>query len=333
MAPSASVIIPTHNRPAGVEETVRLCLASAGRAGAEVVVVDDGSSPPLVLPTHPLLRIVRTPGGERSRARNQGACASLGELLVFVDDDISVMPEFVEQHLRASDEFGDVLGVGRISLPREWRGTPFGRFRRIIEEPSQDRARGFVSEENFCTAANMSMRRRTFLLLGGFDPAILSGEDQDLALRFSAAGGKIVYLPEADVIHRDTVVDIAAYGWRHEWGARALAPFLRRYPARPENVLRLATGAPRLEARWSFEGGRILLREALSNVWAMGFIRGLITAAQRGGAGDRLLFPLYRTLLGLHLLRGFRTGLAAVGIPPPLPLPLREEAQLRPLTD
>jgi|CXWL01.1.fsa_nt_gi cellulose synthase/poly-beta-1,6-N-acetylglucosamine synthase-like glycosyltransferase len=333
MRPSASVIIPTHNRPAAVAETVSHCLASAERSGAEVVVVDDGSSPPVVLPTHTLLRIVRTPGGERSRARNQGARASLGELLIFVDDDISVMSGFVEQHLRVSEEFGDVLGVGRVSLPPEWASTPFGRFRRTIEEPSQNRERGFVARDNFCTAANMSIQRRTFLVLGGFDPAILSGEDQDLALRFSAAGGKIAYLPEADVIHRDSVGDIAAYGRRHEWGARALAPFLRRYPDRPENSLRLATATPLSQARWPFESGRILVRQALSGMWAMAFIRGLISAAQRAGAGDPLLFPLYRTLLGLHLFRGFRAGLAAVVTPPPLPQPLRVAEQLPGQTD
>jgi len=327
MRPSASVIIPTHNRPVAVVETVSQCLASAERSAAEVVVVDDGSSPALSLPTHPLLRVVRTQWGERSRARNQGACASLGELLVFVDDDISVPGEFVEQHLCASGEFGDVLGVGRISLPAVSTSTPFGRFRRTIEQPSQDRVRGFVAEENFCTAANMSMRRRTFLSLGGFDPAILSAEDQDLSLRFSATGGKIVYLPEADVIHRDTVVDIGAYGRRHEWGARALAPFLRRYPDRPENALRLIPATPLLRAPWPVVGGGILLRQTLSNLWVMVFIRGLINAAERSGARDQLLFPLYRTLLGLHLFRGFREGLASVATAPQWPQPLHAPTQ------
>lgn len=260
---------------------------------------------------------------ERSRARNLGGGVARGELLIFVDDDITVRPDFVKRHLRAHEDAGNILGVGRISLPPESAGTPFGRFRRTIEEPSQARPRGFVAEENFCSAANMSIQRSTFLSLGGFDPAILSGEDQDLALRFSATGGRIVYLPEADVIHRDSVADIAAYGRRHEWGARAMAPFLRRYPDRPENALRLMTAAPLLQTRWPVEGSRILVRHVLSGGWGLWFVRALISTVERGGAGDRVLFPLYRTLLGLHLFRGFRAGLAAVATPPPLPQPLQ----------
>lgn len=301
---------------------MRHCLASARRAGAEVVVVDDGSSPPLSLPTHPQLRIVRTSGVERSRARNQGAIAASGELLIFVDDDISVAPDFVEQHLSASGEFGNTICVGRISLPVDWVGTSFGRFRESIEGPGQDRPRGVMAEEDiFCSAANLSVRKATFLDLGGFDPAILSGEDQDLALRFSAAGGGIVYLPEADVVHRDTVADIAAYGRRHEWGAMAMAPFLRRHPGRRENAGRLRVDIPLRQTRWPDETGRLLARRWLSNLWVMGLIRTLIRAAERSGAGDGMLFPLYRVLLGLHLFRGFRKGLASVPTAPPLPIP------------
>lgn len=286
------------------------------------MVVDDGSSPPLRLETHPDLRVVRTPGVERSRARNQGATNAHGELLIFVDDDITVGADFVAQHVRAAAEFADVISVGKISLPREADDSAFGRFRRSIEEPGQARHRGFVVEGNFCTAANMSIRKKTFLSLGGFDPAILSGEDQDLALRFTTAGGRIVYLPEAEVIHRDAVADIAAYGRRHEWGARALAPFLRRYPARPENVSRLREGLALGNARWPDEASRVVTRSALSRPWPLAFIRGLTGVAERWGAGDGILFPLYRTLLGLHLFRGFREGLDSVPTAPPLPSPL-----------
>jgi len=319
---SASVIIPTHNRPAAVAETVDRCIKSARLVQADVVVVDDGSTPPLSLPHHSGVQVVRTAGVERSRARNQGACAARGELLLFVDDDITVAPDFVEQHLLASKEFGDVIGVGKISLPANSANTPFGRFRRTIEEPSQARPRGLVAEGNFCTAANMSIRRSTFLSLGGFDPAILSGEDQDLALRFSARGGRIAYLPEADVIHRDSVANIASYARRHEWGARAMAPFLRRYPARTENAARLQPGTSLRRARSPAEARRILSRRALSHEWVLRSLRGLIVGAERGGAGDRTLFHLYRMLLGLHLFRGFREGLATDGEAPMLPVPL-----------
>ena len=329
----ASVIVPTHNRPAGILTTVRHLLDCQGDLPSEVLVVDDGSVPPLELPDQHGLRLIKTVGVERSAARNIGARAARGDLLIFVDDDITVPTDFIEQHARASVEFDNAMCVGRISLPSESSCSPFGRFRRSIEEPSQNRPRGVVAEPNFCTAANMSIRRSTFLSLGGFDPAILSGEDQDLALRFSSIGGRIAYLPDAEVIHRDSVTGIAAYGRRHEWGARALAPFLRRYPGRPENALRLGTATPLVRAQWPLEGGRILVKEILSIASVLEVLRGLIRVAETCRAGDRVLFLLYRTLLGLHLFRGFRAGLAAVASPPPVPQPLPAEARLPTQTD
>lgn len=319
---SASVVVPTHNRPASLLETVSRALASCKRGLTEVVVVDDGSTPPLEVPSDSRLRIVRTTGVERSRARNAGAHDARGSLLIFIDDDISVTEDFVHWHMTAAQEFGDVLAVGRVSLPAEATHTPFGRFRRTIEEPSQARPRGVVAEENFCTAANMSIRRETFLSLGGFDPEIVSGEDQDLALRFSERGGRIVFLPEASVIHRDTVADAAAYARRHEWGAQAMTPFLRRYPDRPENIVRRRLGRSLREARFPGETGPLLVRTLLSHDWCLGVLRGGIVAAERGGLSDSSLFYLYRALLGLHLFRGFRTGMAGAGQPPPLPRPL-----------
>ena len=322
MATSASVIVPSHNRPDAILSTVTHLLRSALSAGAEVVVVDDGSMPPIVLPQNDRLRLVRTPGVERSRSRNQGACSAVGELLIFVDDDITVSTDFIEQHARAALEFRNAIGVGKISLPSESTASPFGRFRRTIEEPSQSRARGLVAEKNFCTAANMSMSKREFLNLGGFDPAISSGEDQDLALRFSERGGQIAFLPEAEVIHRDSIAGIFAYARRHEWGAAAMAPFLRRYPDRPENLVRARLAVSPAGAAFPVETVRILVRLLLSRRLPLALFRGLTRGLEQAGSSDAILFPLYRTLLGLHLFRGFREGLARVRVPPSLPTPI-----------
>lgn len=306
---SASVIVPTHNRPNEIAETLQHLLGVRTETDFEIVVVDDGSNPPLSL-SSPGVRLVRTPGIERSRARNLGAVFAAGDLLVFLDDDIAVSPDLVSTHQRSAVEFGDVLCVGRISLPGALCRSPFGRFRQLIENSSQARPRGFVGEKNFCTAANMSIRRGTFLALGGFDPAMLSGEDQDLALRFTALGKSIVFLPEADGLHRDHNADIASYCRRHEWGARAMAPLLRRYPDRADS-----------KARLRFEKG-FALRRVLSRRLILALLLRGVSTVERVHGSDRVLLPIYRLLLGLHLFRGFREGLLEVRLPPPIPLPI-----------
>lgn len=320
----STVIVPSHNRLDDTAETVRHLLEARSRGNFEVVVIDDGSDSPLSI-TFPGVQVIRTEGIERSRARNLGACSAKGDLLIFLDDDITVRPDFVEIHENAAGEFGDVLCVGGISVPPEIAQSAFGRFRHLIENPSQAHSRGPVAEKNFCTAQNMSMRKDTFLSMGGFDPNIVSSEDQDLALRFSARKGRIVFLPEASAVHRDINADVAAYCRRNEWGSRAMAPFLRRYPEREDNRHRLRfesgfSGAETVRDRVEFAARAVLSRRPI--------LRLLLAAAaalERGGASDRALFPMYRVLLGLHLFRGFRRGLSEVKHPPPLPTPIQSE--------
>ena len=71
----------------------------------------------------------------------------------------------------------------------------------------------------------------------GFDAVLASSEDQDLALRHTATGGRIAFVPEARVVHCDSALDIRSYCRRAEWGAEHMIPFCRRYPDWPANDL------------------------------------------------------------------------------------------------
>src|SRR5262245_39644746 len=130
-----SVIIPTHNRADRLREAVE-CLRQQDLALTEyeIIVVDDGSNPPIVLdeaPHGPACRLIRLEGMERSVARNTGAAASRGRILVFLDDDMAVDGAFLSAHLNAHRQWPGALAVGLIRLPDDVRRTPFGRFRRL----------------------------------------------------------------------------------------------------------------------------------------------------------------------------------------------------------
>jgi glycosyltransferase involved in cell wall biosynthesis len=85
--PLFSVIITTHNRPRLLREAVASVLAQTVQ-DHEVLVVDDGSTPPAIAPNDRRIRIIRKndPGGPAA-ARNAGMRASRGKYLVFLDDD------------------------------------------------------------------------------------------------------------------------------------------------------------------------------------------------------------------------------------------------------
>jgi len=308
-----SVIIPTPNRANELADTLA-CLQRQSLAAAEyeIVVVDDGSSPPVRLPENkenPSCSLVRLEGVERSAARNAGAAAARGRFIVFVDDDISVGTDFLEVHLRAHAEWPDALVVGAVRLPNNFLVTPFGRFRQKLEQCGIPQTRGLKTTRNLCTAANMSVPRDLFHRLGGFDCLLMSSEDQDFALRHTAREGKIAFIPEAEAIHNDNALDIVSYCRRAEWGAEHMVLFCKRYPDWPDNVDRERVNGP---IRWGREpfsqSSRKLLKLGLTISPVLAVLFVVASMLEHTAPGSFALDRVYRLLLGAHILRGYRKG-------------------------
>jgi glycosyltransferase involved in cell wall biosynthesis len=103
----ATVVIPTYNRAKRLSELLG-CLTTQGDALARVVVCDDGSSdhtPEVVRSFSERLPIVyahqENQGFRAGQARNLGIAQSIGDIIVFVDDDVLVASDFVEHHVKA----------------------------------------------------------------------------------------------------------------------------------------------------------------------------------------------------------------------------------------
>jgi glycosyltransferase involved in cell wall biosynthesis len=97
-----TVIIPTHNRPDLVVRAIR-SVYSQTCPPHQVIVVDDASQPPLVLPADlaggrtRLIRNERSTGG--AAARNTGLREAATEIVAFLDDDDEWLPEKMEIQL------------------------------------------------------------------------------------------------------------------------------------------------------------------------------------------------------------------------------------------
>ena len=310
-----SVIIPTHNRADKLAETLG-CLRrqNLGDEAYEVIVVDDGSTPPVVLPSElagePNFKVVRLEGVERSAARNSGAAAATGDLLVFIDDDMTFGADFLPHHIQAHAEWPGVIAVGSVQLPDEVLAKPFGSFRRRLEQNDLPANRGLTTARNFCTAANMSVSRKWFEELGGFDASITSAEDQDLALRHTQRGGRIAYIPEARVIHHDSALDIRSYCRRTEWGAFQMTVFCNRYPDWPDNIERERINGPvRLGREPLVASARKLAKLCLTARPIRESLFIAASALERLAPNGRMLDRTYRLLLGAHIFRGHRRGI------------------------
>ncbi len=113
-----SVIIPCYQTPA--ETLARTLAALEGQTYPsdlfEVVLADDGSEPPLSRPrSTPLdVKVVRQEclGFGAARARNTGARAASGEILIFLDSDMLAEAGWLAAHARWHHAVSDALTIG-----------------------------------------------------------------------------------------------------------------------------------------------------------------------------------------------------------------------------
>ncbi len=100
-----SVIICTHNpRGESLQRTLEaLRKQTLPKSDWELLVVDNGSTPPVAqmfeVVWHPLARHVREEALGLTPARRRGIMESTAEILVFVDDDNVLAPDYLEQAL------------------------------------------------------------------------------------------------------------------------------------------------------------------------------------------------------------------------------------------
>jgi glycosyltransferase involved in cell wall biosynthesis len=205
--PLVSVVIPTHQR----RQRVHRALASLARQTApsdsfEAVVSIDGSTDGTreMLADFPAPFAVRVAdGSQRSRAAARNAALELvrGEIVIVLDDDMEVVPEFVERHRRHHPPGSRVCVLGAVPVrlsgasPRAARyvAAKFDAHLANIARPGHAFApRDFYS-------GNASLRTEVLAEVGGFDAsfAAYGNEDVELSLRLREAGVEVRYDPEA----------------------------------------------------------------------------------------------------------------------------------------
>lgn len=205
----ASVVIPTFNRGEALLQLLRqLCEQSIARDQYELVVVDDGSDKPsaALIQNDPKLSGITVHwklNAGAAAARHDGALRASGELLIFLDDDMSVGRDFVEQHLAAHEGGGHKVVLGRMERDPSVKMPLFERWHaEMIEKLGRDAASGTLTlRGNHLFTGNASMRREDYLATGGFDPTLGHSEDVELGLRLEKAGCTFVFADKAVSLH------------------------------------------------------------------------------------------------------------------------------------
>jgi GT2 family glycosyltransferase len=227
LAPRVSVVVATYDRPASIERLVRQLGAQDLAAGTyEIVVVDDGSreaaAPRLKrLPLACLLTVLTQENAGAARARHRGIEAARGELVVIVDDDIRIGPDFLARHLEAHAGGGRKAVLGRLRLDPDRSFPLFERNHgRVLERLAGDilSGRRELVGSNLYTG-NVSFRREDYFAVGGFDPSLRLSEDAELGIRLEKAGVSLSLSDLAAAWHSSDHTSVRAWMRRaYEYG-------------------------------------------------------------------------------------------------------------------
>lgn len=144
-----------------------------------------------------------------SGARNTGWSLATSDIIVFLDDDATPEPSWLEELLNAYRD--DVVGVGGSALPAFAEPAPrwFPEEFNWVVGCSYAGLPDAVAPIRNPLGANMSFRRCALEAVGGFTHGIgrigtkpLGCEETELSIRVrSGVGGEILYVPSARVHH------------------------------------------------------------------------------------------------------------------------------------
>ncbi len=234
-----SIVIPTYQR----RDIVVRMVAALDRqlhSDFEVVVVADGSTDGTAAALRKLrvrfpLTVLEQSNQGAAAARNAGASASRGELLVFLDDDMEADPKMLTEHDRSHREGADLV-LGHLAVHRDSPPTLLGSEVASWSERRRERLSrpGVEVPLAHLLTGQMSISRIAFQQIGGFDTSftrngLFGGEDLDFGYRVRKAGLHVVFNPAA-VSYQLYDVDPALYTRRSREAGRAAAELRAKHP-------------------------------------------------------------------------------------------------------
>jgi glycosyltransferase involved in cell wall biosynthesis len=306
--PSISVVIPTRNRLALLEDCLRSLLRQTLAPDRyEICVVDNASTDGTAamvaalaneFPRHRLF-VAAEPVIGLSHARNRGIAATSAPLIAYGDDDANMPPDWLERYLtRFADMPAGVVKIGGEidpvwGAPRPaWLSEAMLCLLTAHSSIKSDTARLCKSGGGeVLVECNCCYRRDALTRMGGFPTMLgrkgnnlLSG-DSAVDYRLMAEGAGFFYDP-AILIHHRIHADRLTVDWfRRRYFWQGVTDFaVRCYletngVAIPDNH---AVGVPMSESDWTkiAAGGTDDLDEVLRKIRGVGFFMAMIGAIE-----------------------------------------------------
>ncbi|MCJ7663018.1 MAG: glycosyltransferase family 2 protein [Desulfobacterales bacterium] len=214
-----SIIVPVHNNP----EFTLACIESIreNTQDYEIIIVDNGSSPPFVAPYEELkaihgVKVIRNEENVGySAAANQGIKTVEGGVLAFLNNDILTTPGWLDYLTWHIDNGFDLVGPCSNSVAGPQQVKVGYRFEdRILNSVDKKDLNGFASHFHSANYRDskphyllvlycLVMRREVIDRVGLFDEAFTLGnfEDDDFCLRAIEAGFRLGIAQDVFIHH------------------------------------------------------------------------------------------------------------------------------------
>jgi glycosyltransferase involved in cell wall biosynthesis len=229
--PTVSVVVCSFNGERGIEGCLRGLIAqNYPKDKYTIMLVDDGSTDNTVAIAKSYGATIVSHGQNHGvqHARNTGMKHATGEIIAYLDDDCVVTPDWLAEIVapfadpqvaavggrvvafktdRLSERYMEASGYGNPeplappivaksqSILRRLYAYLHSMYRPINIATSPVEAQAVYT-------ANVAYRASAMKAISGFDSALRSNEDSDIANRLRANGGKLMFAPGATAKHR-----------------------------------------------------------------------------------------------------------------------------------
>lgn len=203
-SPRVSIIIPVYNDPRGVELTLESLTNQETDTPHEILAVDNDSTDrtPRVIDKYAhryenVHALAESDIQSSYAARNTGIERAAGDLLAFIDADMTVETDWLASIVASQREHGwDYAGCDmRMYAERE---TLTARYDMALRGFPVER---YLCERDFCQTACLVTTREVFDSVGVFDERMRSHGDEEFGKRVADAGFDQQFVPEAVTYH------------------------------------------------------------------------------------------------------------------------------------
>ncbi len=235
-SPRVTVIIPVYNQLTYTINAIESILLSDPRTPFEIVVIDDLSTDETAQFFADLAPIrIHTQATNQGfiAACNQGAALARGEYLLFLNNDVYVLPQWLDALF---DTFGQIPNVGLVGSQLLYPDGLLQEAGGIVWQNGEgwNYGRGeypmlpeytYARSVDYCSGASIMIRASLFATVGMFPEAFKPAyyEDTDLGMAVRAAGYDVIYQPASKIVHfegvssgRDVRSGVKSYQMRNQ---------------------------------------------------------------------------------------------------------------------